>query len=229
MRVVTDFSLLESLPPKQQGVWLTEWLQGGRAPAQELLGYLQQRQALAEFPQVLDGRIYELLWRSEVPELRSLAKETFPQGIVPLLSEQDQDYMPLLIHILSEQWQAADQWTRQQLCRLGGAEARGWLYFTEVRRIPVLDLQTMDALWRVHSLEKFGWRVQRRIWLGCGRNWDKFWRTIGWFQAGTWPRYPQGFTWDVSAPAGHLPLADQKRGVRVLEALLLHPAWEKRG
>ncbi|MEN9272733.1 MAG: GUN4 domain-containing protein, partial [Gloeomargarita sp. DG_1_5_bins_55] len=77
--------------------------------------------------------------------------------------------------------------------------------------------------------EKFGWRVQRRIWLGCGRNWDKFWRTIGWFQAGTWPRYPQGFTWDVSAPAGHLPLADQKRGVRVLEALLLHPAWEKRG
>ncbi|MEN9280621.1 MAG: hypothetical protein Q6I77_07380, partial [Gloeomargarita sp. DG_1_4_bins_134] len=113
--MVTDFSLLESLPPKQQGVWLTEWLQGGRAPAQELLGYLQQRQALAEFPQVLDGRIYELLWRSEVPELRSLAKETFPQGIVPLLSEQDQDYMPLLIHILSEQWQAADQWTRQQL------------------------------------------------------------------------------------------------------------------
>jgi hypothetical protein len=229
MNTVADFSVLESLAPKQQWLWLTEWLQGGVQAGYELLDYLQKRARSPQFPQVLDGRIYELLWRSEVPELAAAAREAFPQGVVPLLSEQSQDYTPLLTYVLSEQWQAADQWTRQQLCRLAGAESRGWLYFSEVRRIPVLDLQTMDHLWRVHSLGQFGFRVQRRIWLGCGRNWDKFWRAIGWYVNGTWPRYPQGFIWNVSAPAGHLPLSDQKRGVRVLEALLLHPAWEKGG
>ncbi len=229
MRVVADFSTLESLPPKQQWVWLNEWLQGGDEPGRELLSYLQQRAQVPGFPQVLDGRIYELLWRSEFSDLRQVTQELFPQGIVRLLSEQEQDYRPLLTYILSEQWQAADQWTRQQLCQLAGAEVRGWLYFSEVQRIPLLDLQTIDALWRVHSLGQFGFRVQRRIWLGCGRSWDKFWRAIGWYADGTWPRYPQGFTWDVSAPAGHLPLSDQKRGVRVLEAIFQHPAWDGGG
>jgi hypothetical protein len=224
-----NFSVLESLPPKQQWVWLNEWLQGGDKPGRELLSYLQERAQLPGFPQVLDGQIYELLWRSEFSDLRQATRELFPQGIVSLLSEQKQDYTPLLMHILSERWQDADQWTRQQLCQLAGAEVRGWLYFTEVQRIPLLDLQTIDALWRVHSLGRFGFRVQRRIWLGCGRNWEKFWRAIGWYADGTWPRYPQGFTWDVSAPAGHLPLSDQKRGVRALEALLQHPAWDEGG
>jgi hypothetical protein len=29
----------------------------------------------------------------------------------------------------------------------------------------------------------------------------------------------------LTAPVGHLPLSNQLRGVRVMEALLCHPAW----
>ncbi|MCS7031854.1 MAG: GUN4 domain-containing protein [Gloeomargarita sp. SKYG116] len=223
MNAVTDFAALESLSPAQQRTWLSEWLASGSTAGLALLDYLQQRAQKPVFPQVLDGCIYQLLWQANLPEV----KARFPQGVVPLQSAQGEDYRPLLDLILSEQWQAADTWTRQQLCKLAGVEGRAWLYFTEVRRLPATDLQTMDALWRLYSLGKFGFQVQRRVWLGCGRNWDKFWRAIGWYKDNTWPRYPDEFVWNLSAPAGHLPLWDQKRGVRSLEALLLHPAWER--
>ncbi|MEN9227727.1 MAG: GUN4 domain-containing protein [Gloeomargarita sp. HHBFW_bins_205] len=223
MNAVADFAdKLESLSPTQQRTWLTEWLSGGPEAGLALLGYLQQRAQGPDFPQVLDGCIYQLLWRSDLPAVR----EKFPQGVVPLCSSQGVNYQPLLELLLAEQWQAADTWTRQQLCQLAGVEGRVWLYFTEVRRLPVVDLQTLDALWRLYSLGRFGFRVQRQIWLGCGRNWEKFWQAIGWYKGDTWPRYPEEFIWSVNAPAGHLPLWDQKRGVRALEALLLHPAWD---
>lgn len=64
MNTVADFSALESLAPKQQWLWLTEWLQGGVQAGYELLDYLQKRAQSPQFPQVLDGRIYELLWRA---------------------------------------------------------------------------------------------------------------------------------------------------------------------
>ncbi|PLZ94121.1 hypothetical protein CI594_16205, partial [Fischerella thermalis CCMEE 5196] len=40
-----------------------------------------------------------------------------------------------------------------------------------------------------------------------------------------WTRYPQEFTWDLSAPKGHLPLSNQLRGVRVIASIFAHPAW----
>ncbi|NET49629.1 MAG: hypothetical protein F6K09_13095, partial [Merismopedia sp. SIO2A8] len=48
---------------------------------------------------------------------------------------------------------------------------------------------------------------------------------IGWKSGNSCTRYPNEFTWDISAPAGHLPLSNQLRGVRVMSSLLSHPAW----
>jgi GUN4-like len=67
--------------------------------------------------------------------------------------------------------------------------------------------------------------VQRELWLSVGKNWEKLWTQIDWKNGNNWTRYPQGFTWDLSAPKGHLPLSNQLRGVRVMAALLSHPAW----
>ncbi|MCF2971400.1 GUN4 domain-containing protein [Synechococcus sp. Nb3U1] len=140
----------------------------------------------------------------------------------------DIDYRPLQTLLESGSWLEADRLTLQLLCRAAGEGAmrRGWLYFSEVSRIPVEDLRTIDQLWRVASSGRFGYSIQRQLWLGVNRKWERLWPLIGWKQGYHWTRYPDEFTWEPSAPKGHLPLSNQLRGARVLEELLTHKAWE---
>lgn len=147
--------------------------------------------------------------------------------IVLLKSERNIDYTPLETLLKAQDFQAADRMTLEKLCELAGVEAiqRKWLYFTEVENFPVTDLQTIDRLWWNYSEGKFGFSVQREIWLSLGKNWEKLWPKIGWKTGNNWTRYPNEFTWDLSAPKGHLPLSNQLRGVRVMASLLSHPAW----
>ena len=147
--------------------------------------------------------------------------------IVLLKSERNIDYSPLEELLKAQDFQAADQITLEKLCELAGVEAtqRKWLYFTEVENFPVTDLQTINQLWLNYSEGKFGFSVQREIWLTLGKNWEKLWPKIGWKAGNNWTRYPNEFTWDLSAPKGHLPLSNQLRGVRVMASLLSHPAW----
>ncbi|MBV9387633.1 MAG: GUN4 domain-containing protein, partial [Chroococcidiopsidaceae cyanobacterium CP_BM_ER_R8_30] len=65
-------------------------------------------------------------------------------------------------------------------------------------------------------------------WL-ASKSWEKFWPKIGWKTGNNWTRYPDGFTWNLTAPRGHLPLSNQLRGVRVIASLLSHPAWSQEG
>ncbi|WP_287128605.1 GUN4 domain-containing protein [Candidatus Cyanaurora vandensis] len=131
--------------------------------------------------------------------------------------------------LMDQDFQAADRLTLAKLCQLTGplAAKRGWLYFTEVDRIKTTDLQIMDELWQAYSGGKFGFSIQRVLWLRVGKDWEKLWPLIGWRQGNDFTRYPQGFTWDTTAPKGHLPSSNQLRGVRVLAALLTHPAWSE--
>ncbi|WP_421655712.1 GUN4 domain-containing protein [Leptothermofonsia sp. ETS-13] len=146
-----------------------------------------------------------------------------------LISDAGIDYTPLQTLLAEQNFQAADQVTLQKLCELAGPAAiqRKWLYFTEVEQFPVSDLQIINDLWLHYSEGKFGYSVQREIWLGVGKNWDKFWSKIGWKTGNNWTRYPQEFTWNLTAPKGHLPSSNQLRGVRVIASLLAHPVWTK--
>lgn len=146
---------------------------------------------------------------------------------IELGSDRGVDYTPLQTALQMGRFQEADRLTLQLMCAAATPQAvqRGWLYFTEVDQLPVEDLRTIDALWLGASEDKFGFSVQRQIWLGVGKTWDKLWPTIGWKQGNHWTRYPDEFIWDLTAPRGHLPLSNQLRGVRVLASILSHPAW----
>ena len=52
----------------------------------------------------------------------------------------------------------------------------------QVKFIPEADLQTMDNLWRAASGNKFGYSVQKELWLQNRRRWDKFFQQIDWVQ-----------------------------------------------
>lgn len=179
----------------------------------------------------IGGMVYQVLFSSGSAAATAFLQSHFPQGIVPLRSEAAVDYAPLQRLLAEQNFQAADLLTLQKMCEVVGASAvqRKWLYFTEIEQFPSADLQTLNALWLAHSEGKFGFSVQRELWLGVGKNWDQLWSKIGWRSGSLWTRYPQSFTWNLSAPRGHLPLSNQLRGVRVIAALLTHPAWSKGG
>ncbi|WP_088241742.1 GUN4 domain-containing protein [Calothrix rhizosoleniae] len=187
---------------------------------------LQRRENQATW---VDGKVYQILYNADLPNIQEFLQINFPHGVVPLKSERNIDYSPLEKLLAVQDLQAADRMTIQKMCELAGNDAvkRKWLYFTEVDNFPIADLQTIDNLWVVHSEGKFGFSVQRQIWLGLGKRWENLWSKIGWKNGNNWTRYPQEFTWDISAPRGHLPLSNQLRGVRVFASLMSHPAWLK--
>ncbi|MBW4645553.1 MAG: GUN4 domain-containing protein [Goleter apudmare HA4340-LM2] len=176
----------------------------------------------------VDGKVYQVLYKTDAPKVKEFLHTNFPEGIVPLKSECGINYNPLQELLAVQDFQAADRLTIEKMCELAGTAAiqRKWLYFTEVDNFPATDLQTINTLWLVHSQGKFGFSVQRELWLGLGKNWDNFWSKIGWKSGNNWTRYPHEFTWDLSAPKGHLPLSNQLRGVRVIASLFAHPAWK---
>lgn len=178
-------------------------------------------------PSILDGKLIQVLYATQQPSIQTMLTSHWPQGRIPLASVRQIDYQPIQTALVQQDFQAADRLTSQKLCELAGPDAvrRKWVYFTEVEQFPEVDLLTIDQLWQVYSEGKFGFSRQRQLWLGLGQNWEKLWPRLAWKTDNTWTRYPNEFIWDLGAPDGHLPLSNQLRGVRVMAALLSHPAW----
>jgi hypothetical protein len=213
---------------KVQQQLLQQLASAGNAGEYVLMEFLLQRRSLP--PNWVEGKAYQILYNADSPSSREFLQTHFPTGIVPLHSERGIDYRQLQQMLSAQDFQAADRMTLQKLCELAGPQAvqRKWLYFTEVENFPMLDMQTINTLWVVHSEGKFGFSIQRELWLES-QNWEKLWPKIGWKTGNNWTRYPDGFTWNLTAPKGHLPLSNQLRGVRVIASLLSHPAWASRG
>lgn len=198
----------------------------GDAGLAVLREFLSSRQN--ESTSLVIGRVYQTLYEVKESETEEFLKTYFPQGVVPLKSERNIDYSPLQKLLADRDFQQADLMTMQKLCQLAGESAikRKWLYFTEVDNFPSTDLDTIDRLWSFHSEGRFGYRVQRQIWLGVGKDYAKLWPKIGWKDGNNWTRYPNQFTWDLSAPKGHLPTSNQLRGTKVINSIFCHPSWQ---
>ncbi|KPQ36027.1 MAG: GUN4-like protein [Phormidesmis priestleyi Ana] len=179
-------------------------------------------------PTAAHGSAYQVLYRGTSEAARSFVAE-YPDGLVCPQSDKGIDYSELQMLLVRQAYQAADKLTNQKLCELAGDQAveRKWVYFTEVSRFPVIDLQAMDLMWGLYSEDKFGWSKQRSLWMRLGQNWESLWIQQRWKSAeGSWTRYPNEFIWDLeAAPVGHMPLSNQLRGVRAMASLLSHPAW----
>ncbi len=177
------------------------------------------------------GKAYQVLYMDKSTQTQKFLASNFPHGVVPLDSERNINYQPLQELLVQQDFQGADVLTLEKLCELAGTAAveRKWIYFTEVESFPIIDFQTLDKLWLMYSEGKFGFSVQRRIWLSVGKDFSKLWTKIGWKSGNVWTRYPKEFTWNLTAPNGHLPLSNQLRGVRVIDAIFAHPAWSTEG
>ncbi|MEM8638495.1 MAG: GUN4 N-terminal ARM-like repeat domain-containing protein [Cyanobacteria bacterium P01_G01_bin.54] len=216
---------LATASPKKQLAAIATLAEQGERGDGILLDYLLAHQD--ESPTPVQGRIYQILKQQGSAAQQAQLQAQLPQGVVLPRSERGLDYQPLQALLIAQDYEAADRLSLQLLCQLAGSGAvqRKWLYFSEVEPLPSPDLQTLDRLWLTYSEGKFGFSVQRELWLGLGRNFTRLWDKIAWKQGNRWTRYPNEFIWDLTAPAGHLPLSNQLRGVRTFEAILNHPAW----
>ena len=175
------------------------------------------------------GALVQLL----VAEPDALAEafwQRYPDGWLAVSSAQGVDYAPLQRALINGQFEEADRLTSAHLRQLAGADAetRGYVYYSEVAPMAAADLESLDRLWVVYSQGRFGFSVQLRLLRSLAGRWDQLWPRLGWKQAGVWTRYPNAFTWSLEAPEGHLPLVNQLRGVRLMDALLSHPALQRR-
>ena len=218
-------SQLESGSEKKQLQVIPNLAETGDEGLEILMEFLQKN--ISGSPTIVEGKIYQVLRQVKSSKVDEFIQKNFPLGVVPIKSESNIDYSHLQIKLAHQDFLEADKLTMQKLCELAGegATQRKWLYFSEVDSIPIPDMQTINTMWLIYSEGKFGYSVQREIWLGVGKNWDKLLPKIGWKNGNTWSRYPNEFTWNLTAPNGHLPLSNLLRGVRMFASILSHPAW----
>ena len=98
------------------------------------------------------GWILQVIRRHQPDHLAQLLSST-PEGWLSVASAIGVDYIPLQQALLDEDFETADRTTSSILRQLAGpaAEARGYVYFSEVPAMAGLDLVSLDRLWTVYS------------------------------------------------------------------------------
>ncbi|MFN6028034.1 MAG: GUN4 domain-containing protein, partial [Dolichospermum sp.] len=110
-------------------------------------------------------------------------------------------------------WRDADLETWNLMKKLTKREQEGWLRVEDVKNFPRQELRKMDQLWVKYSNGKFGFSVQKQIWLDLGgkldgeSDWDTYKKLsdrVGWRKNNEWLSY-DSYTFSTNALPGHLP------------------------
>ncbi len=127
------------------------------------------------------------------------------------LSVLDTKYADLERYLKSGQWKEANDETHRLMITEVGKRKGQWLYDNELLSFPCEPLKVIDGLWVQHSGGKFGFSVQKKLYLDCGgladrryepEVWDKFCEANGWSR----DKKKNAFIrYDTSSPSGHLP------------------------
>nr|YP_010619003.1 hypothetical protein PNW47_pgp179 [Pterosiphonia complanata]WAX03016.1 hypothetical protein [Pterosiphonia complanata] len=178
--------------------------------------------------QIIDGLIYQKIIEINDSEIIQKLIQEIPHGIINSNKFKNINYQMLQHLLINKKFEEADKLTQKCLCEiveLTTNNKKNWLYFTDVQFIPKEDLFILDLLWKIYSKGKFGFSIQKKIWINNNQKWDKLWEKIYWLKKGIMKRYPQEFMWTIDAPEGHLPLFNQLRGTQTLYYLFNNIDW----
>ncbi|XDE60198.1 GUN4 domain-containing protein [Arthrospira platensis BEA 1257B] len=181
-----------------------------------------QNQRQADFQSQLDGI---------VERIDSLNKEQNQQQLQNLQSQLDKinrqignltqsqshfDYTQLNRLLKSSQWKAADEETAKMMLAVAGKTQRGYLDEESIKNFPCDDLRIIDGLWVKHSNGRFGFSVQKQIYINCGGKpdgsypsdtiFERYCDEVGWRVNGSYLSSWSDCTFSAAiAPRGHLP------------------------
>lgn len=137
-----------------------------------------------------------------------------------LRSDRNVDYRLLQQLLQAGDWRMADRVTYQTMLQAVGRKEGEHIPPEDLLSFPCSDLHTIDSLWTTYSEGKFGLSVQKNIYTSLGGKvdgdldrtaWKRFakqveWNAGNWKGQHSWEDY-ETIRFDLSAPAGHLPIA----------------------
>ncbi|XZN93511.1 MAG: GUN4 domain-containing protein [Microcoleus sp.] len=143
----------------------------------------------------------------------SYLREPIPSTVVgvsvQLKSARGVDYTRLRDLLAAGKWKEADGETLKVMLKAVRREKEGWFNRESIDNFPCDDLRTIDQLWVKYSQGRFGFSVQKKIWLEVGGKVDyetecKLGDRVGWRKGGSWLNNSD-LTFNKQAPVGHLP------------------------
>jgi serine/threonine-protein kinase len=164
---------------------------------------------------ILAGMALEVQDRPQTMEewLNLLNSGTNSQETDDLSSEKGIAYRKLRDLLVAGNWKDADYETYLVMLQAVGREKNDWIRDEELLNFPCTDLRTIDSLWVKYSNGKFGFSVQKQIYLECGGKadgkydeevWEEFTDRVGWRMDGEW-RLQLTYTLSTYSYHGHLP------------------------
>ncbi|NEP02276.1 MAG: serine/threonine protein kinase, partial [Symploca sp. SIO2E9] len=149
----------------------------------------------------------------------------FENWEVKLLSEKGVDYTQLHNLLAAGSWREANEETARVMLIAADRKKRGWLDQEDIEKFPCADLRTIDQLWVKYSFGRFGFSVQKRIWLEVGGKVDyetekKLGKSVGWRKGGEWLEADQ-LTYSTHGCVGHLPHPYSYEGVWTPRSLFM--------
>jgi eukaryotic-like serine/threonine-protein kinase len=139
-------------------------------------------------------------------------KEQEEQARLRKLQTAKADYLKLDQLLAANNYKDADRETANLMLKIMNRENESYLTWDDCKNFPSDELRILDDLWVKYSDGRFGFSVQKQIWIDCGGTpgvWDsdvleKFADKIGWKKGGNWLNYFD-LTFNKNAPPGHLP------------------------
>ncbi|MEH2268802.1 MAG: GUN4 domain-containing protein [Nostoc sp.] len=113
-------------------------------------------------------------------------------------------YTKLRDLLAAKKWKEADEETAKVMLRASGKELLGYLSKDDIKSLPTEVLHTINQLWVQYSGGRFGFSVQRSIYLQASKNYDRLGDRLGWKKQGKW-LYWRELNFSEQAPKGHLP------------------------
>lgn len=186
------------------------------ADARWFCAWLSTQTALQQDEQVSD---YRLPTPAEVANMQGQWG-----SLIPFTTESEQPgnvlvvvrhtlperYGALVNYLANGRWREADRETYRVMRKVAG----GSLTSKALREFPCKDLQIIDQLWVKHSSGKFGFSVQRQIYVECGNpldgeyykeTWEPFCNYVGWRKYGSYLREDDLQANPSLSPAGEFP------------------------
>lgn len=126
----------------------------------------------------------------------------------PKAKDKARHYSKLDYYLGKQEWELANKETCQLLLAEFNEEVHQYLELSELMNFPSEPLKIIDDLWMKHSNGKFGFSIQKEIYVACGgipdgfhhgEAWTRFCGDIGWYG-----RLPLEYN-NAASPTGHLP------------------------
>jgi len=130
-------------------------------------------------------------------------------------TEKGANYTKLRDLLKAQNWKEADQETYRLMITIVGRKEGDWFRPEDLLNFPCKNLKTIDRLWVQASQGRYGFSVQKEIYVRCGAKldgnypgddiWKKFGTEVGWRVNNSWQNY-NDLTWNSIHVPGHIPV-----------------------